>query len=136
MIDRSLADMSHVGNQLLLCPGQGIGIVNELILDLDHTGVFVGYRTESFLRQIKGASLAAVRTAVDDFHRDGVPVAAAIPLAPDPVVLAAAVAVVPEVGVAVAYCRDVFVLGDMILVVAASIWDICVVVRCFPSAGS
>jgi hypothetical protein len=50
-------------------------------------------------------------------------------LAPNPIVLAAALAIFPEVGVAVAHCSHVPVSREMAFVVAiASRWDIHAVV--------
>jgi len=129
VIDRLLADASHFSDELLLGPGDCIGTAHGLILDLDHSSIFVSNRTERFLREIEDAALAAVGTAVDHFDSDGVSIATAVALAPNPVVLAAALAVFPEVGVAVAHCSHVPVLREMALVVAeASRWDVCGVV--------
>lgn len=105
--------MSHFGNELLLVPGDCIGIVNGLILDLDHTNRFVSNRTERFLREIEIAALAAVGTAVDHFDGDGVSIATAVALAANQVVLAAALAVFPEVGVPVAHCSHVPIRWEM-----------------------
>lgn len=129
VIDRLLANASYLDNELLLLPGDRIGIVNGLILNLYHTGIFVSNCAEGFLGEIEDAALAAVGTAVDHFDSDGVSVATAVAFAANPVVLAAALAVFPEVGVAVAHCSHVPVSRERVSVVAvASRWDVCVVV--------
>jgi hypothetical protein len=129
VIDRLLADVSYFDDELLLGPGNCIVSFNGSIIDLDHAGILVSKRTECFRREIEDAALTAVGTAVNHLDSDGISIATAVAYASNPVVLAAALAVFPEVGVAVAHCSHVPVLWEMACVVAvASRWDICAVV--------